>query len=67
MPFYELECTCGNEKEVLLSISKYEKEKETPTIKCDCGELMKFKISKSGSFVLKGSGWFSDGYSKGNK
>ena len=64
MPIYEWYCsTCCHEEETLQEIND-----PAPLCKncCDKGEIMKKKISKS-SFILKGGGWFKDGYSKKKK
>ena len=61
MPIYEWYCSaCCHEEETLQEIND-----PAPfcTKCCDKGEKMKRKISKS-SFILKGEGWFKDGYSK---
>ena len=59
MPFYEFECENGHEDEKLLSIKK-----STEEYLCkECGLPLRKKISKS-DFVLKGSGWYKDGYVK---
>ncbi len=60
MPVYVFECECGNTLERLVPM-------HTKTIECEnCGKGMKKVISMS-SFILKGSGWAFDGYSKGAK
>lgn len=58
MPLYDLYCDdCKHEEEKSLKL-----DQETP--KCPkCGQQMKKAISCT-SFVLKGGGWASDGYSK---
>ena len=70
MPIYEWCCpTCGCEEETFQDINDpaplcpmccYNPDKQGKD------ERMKRKISKS-SFVLKGGGWFKDGYSKKKK
>lgn len=58
MPIYEFICRdCGHEKELFLKTN-------SDDIVCDkCGALMKKFISKS-NFVLKGGGWYNEGYNK---
>lgn len=61
MPLYEYECTatsCGKLTEELRKFEDMEKLEPCP----QCGKETRRKISR-GSFVLKGSGWSSDGYS----
>ncbi|MFK7930167.1 MAG: FmdB family zinc ribbon protein [Myxococcota bacterium] len=59
MPIYEYRCPeCGNEFEKLQKIS--DPIPQCPT--CGAGEVKK-KVSAS-AFVLKGGGWYKDGYSK---
>lgn len=58
MPIYEYGCTeCGKHIEAFQRIS------DEPLTECpDCsGELT--KLVSSTSFVLKGGGWYADGYS----
>jgi len=64
MPLYEFECAnCDwGDVEKQMSISKYIEEKnqtECPV----CQTNMKPKVSRS-DFVLKGGGWYKDGYHK---
>jgi putative FmdB family regulatory protein len=58
MPVYEYECpTCEKVFEVQQRIS------DDPLSSCpECGSAVKKLVSMS-SFQLKGSGWYSDGYS----
>ena len=58
MPIYEYECTsCCNVFEVIQRMT------EDPLNSCpDCSGPVKKLVSKS-SFLLKGGGWYSDGYS----
>jgi putative FmdB family regulatory protein len=59
MPIYEYVCEkCGKKYNVIFKIDEDQK-----TIPCDCGHKEKKIISVS-SFVLKGTGWAKDGYSK---
>jgi putative FmdB family regulatory protein len=57
MPIYEYQCTkCGHEFEVMQKFS------DKPVSKCpECTGEVKKVISNT-SFVLKGSGWYADGY-----
>ncbi len=58
MPIYEYECDqCKKTFEVRQSI------KDAPLSTCpDCGQPVRKLISAS-SFLLKGGGWYADGYS----
>jgi putative FmdB family regulatory protein len=58
VPIYEYRCEdCGNHLEVMQSFS------EEPLRECrECGGSLRKLISNT-SFVLKGSGWYADGYS----
>jgi putative FmdB family regulatory protein len=58
MPIYEYRCmSCDKEHEVIQKFS------DDPLETCpDCGGELNKVISNT-SFVLKGSGWYSDGYS----
>jgi len=62
MPTYEYECaTCRRAFEAEQKIS------EAPLKKCvreGCGGDVQRTIPRSTNFVLKGSGWFKDGYGK---
>ena len=55
MPLYDLYCICGYEEETILKL-----DEETPPCP-ECGEKMK-KATSCASFILKGTGWASDGY-----
>jgi len=57
MALYEFECDCGNKVEVI------QKVKDPPPSCRICSKDMKKYISRT-SFILKGEGWFRDGYSK---
>ena len=64
MPFYEYKCTkCDEEFEVLQKVS----DPAPPCSSCG-GEHVERLLSKS-AFVLKGGGWYADGYgsSSGSK
>lgn len=53
--FYDYICPkCGKEKEVTHSIN------EDPVIKCECGEVMKIKITGGAATHFKGDGWASN-------
>lgn len=60
MPTYSYFCSaCGREFECEQRIS------EPPIKKCtSCGKSKARRMIMSGNFILKGSGWYSDGYSK---
>jgi putative FmdB family regulatory protein len=63
MPIYEYLCPhCKRIQEIMHSI------KESPLIFCDVCEAGKstysVRLVGSSSFILKGSGWAKDGYSK---
>jgi putative FmdB family regulatory protein len=57
MPLFDFFCdNCGAIKEEFLKLS----EKEMPV--CDkCGERMK-KAMSAPAFILRGNGWYKDGY-----
>lgn len=57
MPIYEYRCTgCGTEFEVIQRIS------DRPLTRCeDCGGRLEKLLSRT-AFLLKGSGWYADGY-----
>lgn len=63
MPIYEYVCQdCGKLNEVLQKVS------DPPPEKCDgCGAHKLTKIVSRSTFVLKGSGWYSDLYSSAKK
>ena len=60
MPIYEYECTdCGKVIEVIQKVNA-----RAPG-RCEkCSGKLKKKISRA-SFLLKGGGWYSDGYGNG--
>ncbi len=60
MPIYEYRCLdCGEEFEVIQKVSA------RPLRKCRrCGGRLEKLVSRT-SFVLKGGGWYADGYAKG--
>ena len=60
MPIYEFRCTeCDEISEEMLSFKD-----KTKTIKCPICKNRSEKIMSLGSFHLKGSGWYKDGYGK---
>ncbi len=61
MPIYEYRCLdCSEEFEVIQKVSA------RPLRRCrKCGGRLEKLISRT-SFVLKGGGWYADGYSKGS-
>ena len=73
MPIYEYKCEdCGHEFEEMLHFSEREVPLNTPceqqieqtkhmSFKCDGKVHLKMSL---GSFHLKGSGWYKDGYGK---
>jgi putative FmdB family regulatory protein len=58
MPIYEYECpSCGHEFEKIQQFS------DPPIKRCpQCSRSVRKKLSVS-AFMLKGSGWYADGYS----
>jgi len=63
MPIREYVCTnCGNKTE---RIEKFDSDFPPPKCKlCLQTEMEKVPISSGGTFILKGGGWSSTGYSK---
>ena len=60
MPIYEFRCTeCDEISEEMLSFKD-----KTKTIKCPICNSRSERIMSLGSFHLKGSGWYKDGYGK---
>ncbi len=56
MPIYRLKCRkCGKETRKILKVS----ERLTQT--CECGGKFDNQLAQ-GSFILKGQGWYKDGY-----
>ena len=78
MPIYEYKCEdCGHEFEEMLHFSERDVPLNTPCPnrildsyqdpQCfDCSGKVHLKMSL-GSFHLKGSGWYKDGYGKGKQ
>ena len=62
MPIYEFRCIeCDEVSEKILSFKD-----KTKTIKCPICNNKSERIMSLGSFHLKGSGWYKDGYGKRN-
>jgi len=63
MPTYSYLCeACGGSFEIEQRIS------EDPVKKCTlCGKPQARRQIVSGNFILKGGGWYSDGYGSGSK
>lgn len=63
MPTYSYLCDgCGGTFELEQRIS------EDPVKKCSlCGKPQARRQITSGNFILKGGGWYSDGYGSGSK
>ena len=62
MPTYSYQCdACGRE------FDKEQRISEEPIRKCpSCGKLKARRmITGGGNFILKGGGWYSDGYGSG--
>ncbi|MBT6179225.1 MAG: zinc ribbon domain-containing protein [Deltaproteobacteria bacterium] len=63
MPMYEYQCgKCGHLWELLQRISD-----PAPKTCPDCRSRKVGKMLSQTSFVLKGGGWYADGYSGGKK
>ena len=63
MPLYEYGCSdCGHDFEIMQKMSD-----PVPANCPKCNGAKLEKLMSSGSFQLKGGGWYSDGYSKDNK
>lgn len=63
MPTYEYACdACGHEFE------REQRMSEDPIKKCPkCGKMKARRMIGGASFILKGGGWYADGYSSGGK
>lgn len=59
MPTYEYECTKGHTFEVVQRIT------EEPLTRCQVCKAKAKRLISSANFILKGGGWYSDGYSSG--
>ena len=67
MPIYEYKCeNCGHEFEEMLHFSERDVPINTPCPFPTCCGKVHLKMSL-GSFHLKGSGWYKDGYGKGKQ
>ena len=58
MPTYNYECeACGH------AFEREQRISEDPIKKCPkCGKSKARRMISSGNFILKGGGWYSDGY-----
>ncbi len=66
MPIYEYKCeNCGHEFEEMLHFSERDNPINDPCPFPTCAGKVHLKMSL-GSFHLKGSGWYKDGYGKRN-
>jgi putative FmdB family regulatory protein len=61
MPVYEYECTKGHQFEVEQRIS------DKPLARCKVCRAKARRLISRTSFVLKGGGWYSDGYGASKK
>ncbi len=59
MPTYEYECTKGHTFEVVQRIT------EEPLKRCKICRAKAQRLISAPRFILKGGGWYSDGYSSG--
>ena len=65
MPLYEYKCEdCENEFEEMLHFSDRDVPINEPCLSCKGKVQLKMSM---GSFHLKGSGWYKDGYVKKSK
>ena len=62
MPIYEFRCRdCGHRSEKLVR-----NELAISACTCDdCGSKELERLMSSSTFILKGGGWYADGYTKG--
>jgi putative FmdB family regulatory protein len=58
MPTYDYECTKGHTFDIVQRIT------EDPIKKCPVCKSKARRVISAASFILKGSGWYADGYSK---
>ena len=60
MPIYEYRCkSCGRHVEIIQKVG------ERPRRKCEsCGGRLEKLVSRT-AFLLKGGGWYSEGYTRG--
>jgi putative FmdB family regulatory protein len=61
MPTYEYECTNGHHFEVEQSI------KDAPLKRCKVCRAKVQRLISASNFILKGSGWYADGYGSSKK
>jgi putative FmdB family regulatory protein len=59
MPIYEYECSKGHQFEVEQRIS------EAPLTRCRVCKARAHRLISRTSFILKGGGWYADGYGSG--
>lgn len=65
MPMYDVECdVCGKTTETMIKLKDIDKVKVGIPCSCtaDCKGRMYRIINKTGTFILKGRGWYKDGY-----
>ena len=55
---YVYRCTCG------IVLEKSGQKIDSPLPKCNICEKEMVKVPAVSSFILKGSGWYKDGYQK---
>ena len=60
MPTYEYECSKGHQFEVEQRIT------EPPLERCQVCHAKVRRLISASTFILKGGGWYSDGYSSGS-
>lgn len=62
MPIYEFQCEeCDHRSEKLVR-----SEKSVANCTCDeCGSSELVRLISASTFILKGGGWYADGYTKG--
>jgi len=65
MAIYEFKCDdCGRIMTVSIPITSADKKR----VKCDnCKSIKTRKIISKSTFVLKGGGWYADGYTKNKR
>ena len=61
MPTYEYECTNGHTFEVVQKIT------EPALERCQVCKAKARRLISAPSFILKGGGWYADGYSSSSK
>ena len=63
MPTYSYQCEACNRE-----FEKEQRISEAAIRKCpSCGKLKLRRLITSGNFILKGGGWYSDGYGSSSK